>query len=360
MGRPQQVSDREIYQATVTVVNEMERNFSTREVALQLGVSPQAILKRMDTKADLLSKAFVYFFEERFSNHELALDSQQPMQQQLLSHARWLHEQLQSMERFRTIFFANDVSLRSVFEQFDTPPPIVVTQMLTHFFEGALQLNLIEKNDPYHLASTFFSAVGYHAHLTTVLPDFNLSFPLDGFLEMVCTLVVRPADKTDVARDEFPTEIERKYLLTAMPDLSSLNVEAVWEMEQGYIPGRTITERIRRATDGDTVKCTRTVKLGEGVTRIEFEDEIDPTLFDQLWAATQGYRVTKRRYVVSLGEAKWEIDQFTDRALVLVEIELASECSKVEMPQPILEVLLGEVTHDKNFTNWALSRKNVA
>jgi CYTH domain-containing protein len=358
MGRPQQVSDQEIYQATVAVVNEMERNFSTREVALQLGVSPQAILKRMDTKAALLSKAFGYFFEDSFSCHELTLDSHKPVTEQVLQHACWLHEQLQIMDRFRTIFFANDVSLTSVFTQFDTPPPVVVTQMLTQFFERALKLNLIEKSDAYHLASIFFSAIGYHAHLTTVLPDFNISSPLDKYLEMVCELVIRPADRVDLSHDGLPIEIERKYLLTSMPDLSSLRVETVWDIEQGYIPGQTITERIRRATCGDAVKCTRTVKLGEGVTRIEFEDEIDPALFSQLWAATKGYRVTKKRHVVSHGRATWELDQFTDRGLVLLEIELASEHSEIEMPQPMLEVLVGEVTHDKSFTNWALSRKN--
>ena len=204
--------------------------------------------------------------------------------------------------------------------------------------------------------------VGYHAHLTAVLPDFDVSSPLDAYLDIVCAQVVRPTevDRTDCNRDDLPTEIERKYLLTSMPDLSSLHVEAVWEMEQGYIPGDSITERIRRATCGDTVKCTRTVKLGEGVTRFEFEDEIDSTLFSQLWPATKGYRVTKRRHVVFHGGAIWELDEFTDRPLVLLEIELENEQSKSVMPQPMLDVLVGEVTQDKSFTNWALSRKNVA
>ena len=121
MGRPQQVSDRDIYQATVTVINQVERNFSTREVALLLGVSPQAILKRMGTKGELLSKAFRSFFDESFAKHQLTLDAAQPMRTQLVEHAHWLHDKLQIVDRFRSIFFANDVSLKSVFQQFETP-----------------------------------------------------------------------------------------------------------------------------------------------------------------------------------------------------------------------------------------------
>ncbi|MGB0646087.1 MAG: hypothetical protein ACPGQS_02870 [Bradymonadia bacterium] len=158
--------------------------------------------------------------------------------------------------------------------------------------------------------------------------------------------------------DTMTFEVERKYLLHRMPDLEHMAVTAVWEIEQGYIPGTSITERVRRAKRDGLVKCTRTVKLGKGVKRIELEDEIDETLFAQLWPSTESQRVTKRRYVVSQDGHEWELDEFVDRDLVLLEIELTHEDQIVSMPDAFRAVLSREVTDDKSFTNWALSRMN--
>ena len=89
-----------------------------------------------------------------------------------------------------------------------------------------------------------------------------------------------------------------------------------------------------------------------------FEDEIDDTLFAHLWPCTARQRVTKRRHVVSHEEHVWELDEFVDRDLVLLEIELGHEDEIVSMPDAFRAVLVREVTDDKNFTNWALSRMN--
>lgn len=150
-------------------------------------------------------------------------------------------------------------------------------------------------------------------------------------------------------------EIERKYLLRALPRMPQ--VRDVLEVEQGYLPGTKLVERVRRqrARDG-TVRCFRTVKTGMGVERMEIEEETDEPLFERLWALTEGRRVFKRRYLVPDGSETWEIDEFSDRTLVLAELELAHAAQAVRIPQWLSAVLVREVTDEREYTNLSLAR----
>ena len=44
-------------------------------------------------------------------------------------------------------------------------------------------------------------------------------------------------------------------------------------------------------------------------------------MFDSLWPLTEGRRVHKRRYPIVEDGSTWEIDQFTDRNLVITEMD---------------------------------------
>ncbi len=153
---------------------------------------------------------------------------------------------------------------------------------------------------------------------------------------------------------DLPTEIERKWLLSALPP-QVLTVSPA-ELQQGYLPGELLVERIRRDTrDGET-RWMRTVKLGRGISRIEVEEETTAELGKALFALTPGRRVTKRRYAVADGDLTWEIDEFTDRALVLAELELPTEDTPVTIPGWLEAFVVREVTGDRAFTNWQLAR----
>lgn len=154
--------------------------------------------------------------------------------------------------------------------------------------------------------------------------------------------------------ESLPREIERKYLLRALPPHAA-SVPAV-TMEQGYVPGIEIHERVRREVDGARVTLTRTLKLGRGVSRIEVEETMPEALFEGLWALTQGARVQKRRHRVPDGGVVWEIDDFTDRALVLAEVELASESEVVVFPDWLAPYVVREVTDEPEYLNLRLAR----
>ena len=151
-----------------------------------------------------------------------------------------------------------------------------------------------------------------------------------------------------------PMEIERKWLLSALPPrVRGLTPDL---LRQGYLAGETLVERIRSVSHRDAVQWIRTVKLGRGMARIEVEEETTDALGEALFALTNGRRVEKRRYAVRDDDLTWEIDDFTDRALVLAECELTHQDARVELPVWLAPYVVREVTGESEFTNWKLAR----
>jgi adenylate cyclase len=148
-------------------------------------------------------------------------------------------------------------------------------------------------------------------------------------------------------------EIERKYLLEGLPDRAA--AAPFVDIAQGYLPGTRILERIRRVTDTNETRFVRTIKLGQGVSRIEIEEPMTEHLFDALWPLTEGRRVHKRRYLVPDENSVWEIDEFLDQPLVLGEIELPDERHPT-IPQWLAPHVTREVTDEPAFTNARLAR----
>lgn len=149
-------------------------------------------------------------------------------------------------------------------------------------------------------------------------------------------------------------EIERKYLLRALPPRAAACPSVV--IDQGYVPGERIRERVRRLRDAAGTRYVRTVKLGKGLARQEFEEETTEEIFQALWALTRGRRLQKRRYYVPDGDLVWEVDAFLDRELHLAELEIPSEEFRVVVPEWLAPYVVREVTHEKGYGNYSLAR----
>jgi CYTH domain-containing protein len=149
-------------------------------------------------------------------------------------------------------------------------------------------------------------------------------------------------------------EIERKFLLSALPpDRPEGELRVI---EQGYLPGTRLIERLRHVTSAGAEAWYRTVKSGSGVARLELEEETTAEVFSTMWPLTRGKRVTKRRHVIADGGQVWELDEFTDRELVLAEVELPSAAASVAFPSWLAPFVVREVTDDPTFVNAALAR----
>jgi CYTH domain-containing protein/CHAD domain-containing protein len=163
------------------------------------------------------------------------------------------------------------------------------------------------------------------------------------------------AEGTPATASGVPMEIERKFLLRGIPP-EALAI-APNRIEQGWIPGTMLRERLRRVTHAEgSVVCWRTVKLGPAEARIEVEEATTPALFDAMWPLTVSARVRKHRHVVPWGAHQWEIDVFLDRELTLAEVELASLDEPVVIPPWLAPYIEREVTGEPAYFNTVLAR----
>jgi CHAD domain-containing protein/CYTH domain-containing protein len=155
-------------------------------------------------------------------------------------------------------------------------------------------------------------------------------------------------------RAEQMLETERKFLLRQLPETAQ-EVPVV-EIEQGWLPGTRVVERWRKVRASGEPICYRTVKSGQGLTRVELEEKTSRELFEHIWPLTEGRRVVKRRRRIPAEGVTWEIDEFLDRELVLAEVELPSEEAMVEVPEWLKPYVVREVTGDPEYSNRKLAR----
>ncbi len=65
--------------------------------------------------------------------------------------------------------------------------------------------------------------------------------------------------------------------------------------------------------------------------------------------------MAKRRHRVPEGSLVWEIDEFTDRDLVLAEIELPARSADVPLPDWLRPLVVRDVTDDPAYLNENLA-----
>lgn len=146
-------------------------------------------------------------------------------------------------------------------------------------------------------------------------------------------------------------EIERKFILKEFPE--SLARDAV-EVRQGYItqPGDSVEVRLRQKGAKFLITC----KTGSGMTREERESEIAPDIFENIWPMSDGRRIQKTRYKVSLpGDLTAEVDLFEEDllGLRLCEVEFPNEAVALAFIPP--EWFGKEVTDDPSYKNQQLA-----
>ncbi|MBP6072709.1 MAG: CYTH domain-containing protein [Flavobacterium sp.] len=147
-------------------------------------------------------------------------------------------------------------------------------------------------------------------------------------------------------------EIERKFLVLS-DAFKSISVTQN-QIAQGYLnsdPERTVRVRIKNNQGFITIKG----KSNEsGLSRLEWEKEIDVAEATQLLALCEKGVIHKTRYEVPFGQHVVEVDVFggDNEGLVMAEIELSSETETYAVPEWLGE----EVTNDARYYNSYLSQ----
>lgn len=148
-----------------------------------------------------------------------------------------------------------------------------------------------------------------------------------------------------------PMEIERKFLVARLPDLSGLTATRV---RQGYLTGPDDSIEMRLRQKGD--KLFMTLKSGGDLERSEYEMEISEDQFDVFWPATEGRRVEKVRHVGHLESGlMFELDVFASdlEDLRLVEVEFADRQAAEAFTPP--DWFGEDVTTNKGYKNKSLA-----
>ena len=141
-------------------------------------------------------------------------------------------------------------------------------------------------------------------------------------------------------------EIERKFLVVG--EFKHL-ATASRRIKQGYISsqkGRTVRVRISEGGAWLTIKGP---SRNGGLSRYEWEREIDVKEATELLQLAEGAVIDKVRHYVDYAGHTIEVDEFfgENEGLVVAEVELASEEERVELPAWIGR----EVTGEKRFYN---------
>ncbi|MCB2290526.1 CYTH domain-containing protein [Clostridium sp. CS001] len=143
-------------------------------------------------------------------------------------------------------------------------------------------------------------------------------------------------------------EIERKFLIKKMPDLT--NVQAI-DIEQGYL---SFFPEVRTRKKDE--KFYLTVKSDGDIAREEYEIEISQNTYEELSDKVAGLVLKKRRYEIPLNKvdvAELDIyENFEDLKVVEVEFIDIDSANNFEVP-----CWFGtEVTRDKEFRNKTLAQ----
>lgn len=138
-------------------------------------------------------------------------------------------------------------------------------------------------------------------------------------------------------------EIERKFLIKKLPDLSKYPYV---EIEQGYLCAHPVV-RIRRKND----KYILTYKGSGLLAHEEIEAELSKEGYDHLVTKVDGNLITKRRYLIPLSPYTIELDVFSGHmdGLIMAEVEFPSvdEANNFTAPDWFGE----EVTNDRRYHN---------
>ncbi|HUR93459.1 MAG TPA: CHAD domain-containing protein [Gemmatimonadales bacterium] len=148
-------------------------------------------------------------------------------------------------------------------------------------------------------------------------------------------------------------EIERRFLLRGVPATAA--AFAVLELEQGWLPGTRVVERIRPLHRADFPTTYRTAKPAAAEAAPEHA-ELDQALFEEMWPLTAGRRIAKRRHVVSDYGLQWGIDQYLDRDLVLADVGIPGRDVSVVLPEWLQPYIIREVTGEGSYIGRALAR----
>lgn len=148
-------------------------------------------------------------------------------------------------------------------------------------------------------------------------------------------------------------EIERKFLVTSHAFKNQAHSKT--HIVQGFLntdKARTVRVRLKGDKGVLTVKGPST---SDGLSRFEWEKDIDKTDAEALLKLCEKGVIDKMRYEIKVAQHIFEVDEFfgDNEGLIIAEVELNSKDEHFEKPDWLGE----EVTGDIKYYNSQISKK---
>lgn len=159
-------------------------------------------------------------------------------------------------------------------------------------------------------------------------------------------------------------EIERKYLLPAFPaaelvnnDMSQVSKQYIYQTYLAFSDDQEI--RVRKLVDSSGEShYTHTFKSGHGMVREEVEYSITETIYKQLLERTGLIPLEKIRTTLEAGGFTFEIDEYKQIDLLVVEVEFPDlQAAQQFEPPTWFGRELGSEEEFRNKSMWVALQK---
>ena len=281
-----------------------------------------------------------------------------PNEKRVIIHDRGMMDVAAYIPRdyFSSILKENGLDLKDVRDGYDAVFHLVTAangaeRFYTNKNNPARRENLMEAREADDL--TLQAWIG-HNHLRIINNSTDFETKMKRLLQSVSRALGIPV----------PLEIERKFLLKQKPVFPTeiLNYAQEILIEQIYLTTPDNREiRIRKRSQNGSSVYYKTQKIDVGIgVRQETENFISSRDYLDLQKLQDpdSQTIKKLRFCFVYKDQYFELDSFVKpvTGLYLLEIELTEVNDRLELP-PFLEIA-GEITGDRRYTNFAISRKD--
>lgn len=131
-------------------------------------------------------------------------------------------------------------------------------------------------------------------------------------------------ERSGETKKQPPTEIERKFLVTSLPEEIDLDEMQGEYIEQGYLANGSGRNTVRIRRKGERYFWTVKQRNADNpVKRPEYEVEITEHQYTTMWPTTEGRRIQKTRYEIPHGDHTIELDIFkgANEGHMIAEVE---------------------------------------
>lgn len=126
------------------------------------------------------------------------------------------------------------------------------------------------------------------------------------------------------------------------------------------VDGKNLRFRTQSGRLHGDIKFFQTEKhpISKGVFE-EIEKELDKEEFMKIFEEKKntGSYIKKTRYAIKYSFLKWEVDVYENVNLITLEVELDDIDQEIEIPEFLKDLIIKEVTGEKEFSNYNLSSK---